>query len=302
MSNEQTLFRVLSDVIPREYGLEIEKMQALNFHKQLFAFECKSNRWFLKIRQAEEKSLFLERLYGVLFRREFPTIYPRKNVHGDFVTVVGSRMVQIFPFVEAQPFFPRDKAVEIIDLLCSFYNIVNKDSVLKRRLDDSCCRTMKAKLATMLSSDETMQEVKKFFLDFDSLYARANEYVRQYDALQCCHCECSMDNLHFTGQKILLIDFDSVGLYDHRLEITQIVFDLFQSHGALELDKIKYILRMFNQGLMNPLKINSSDAADLETLFFINKLCTFQCVDEDFVLGVKILQPLVRVCSRGSWV
>ncbi|MDP1845157.1 MAG: hypothetical protein Q8L09_00230 [Candidatus Moranbacteria bacterium] len=220
--------------------------------------------WFLKVGASDFGNMaLLNDLYDLLLKKKFPALYPARNKRGGFVTHKNDSAVQLFPFVKSDLSKVKNKRGKEISLFSSFYNIVNSDKRLAKKLNAEKFKRHEVEFREVLGDNEHRKKLKIFFNDFDELEKKANEYFAVYKDLKVCHGDCTDKNLVYHKKKLLMIDFDSVGLDDLRFEIFRTAHDNTRDVANL----IRY-MNSINRKLLPSLRFSRKDMEQLDSFLF----------------------------------
>lgn len=269
------LEKFIKQTVSEDYsGIKISDLSPFYYKNRVrpnhFILKDEERReWFLKVGASDFGNMaLLNDLYALLLRKKFPALYPTRNKSGDFVTYKNDSAVQMFPFVKSDLFKVKGKRGKEISLFSSFYNIVNSSKHLVKKLNADRFERNKVEFREVLGDNEHRKRLKIFFNDFDELEKKANEYFAVYKDLKVCHGDCTDKNLVYHKKKLLMIDFDSVGLDDLRFEIFRTAHDNTRESGSNIVASLVKYMNDINDKLLPSLRFFQRDLNQLDLFIF----------------------------------
>lgn len=270
------LEKFIKQTVSEDYsGIKISDLSPFYYKNRVrpnhFILKDEENReWFLKVGTSDFGNMTsLNDLYNLLLRKKFPALYPAKNKRGGFVTYKNNSAVQLFPFVKSDLSKVKGKRGKEISLFSSFYNIINSDKRLVKKLNTERFKRHEVEFREVLGDNEHRKRMEIFFDGFGSLEKRVNGYFAAYKDLKVCHGDCTDKNLVFFRNKLLMIDFDSIGLDDLRFEIFRTAHDnTKESDTDIVASLIRY-MDSINRKLLPFLRFSQRDMEQLDSFLFL---------------------------------
>lgn len=227
-------------------------------------------RWFLKIREMDRQNVeMLETLYNLLEKKNFPTLYPLKNSRGKYIATVFNLMLYISPYLNIKKNETPKSIDKKIDLFSNFCNIANSSRVLKATLNRRKHETDAKDFDYVMSSARHARSLEEFFGDISGLEGSVRDYFENCECRRVCHGDCGGRNFLDSREKMVLIDFEDVGLGDLKFEIFRLAHDGTKNFPSNPEKKFFGNIERINRRLKPVLRFSKSDFSKLGMYLFL---------------------------------